>query len=185
MNYFEVFYYLKELLIIAVFFLVIAIVIGILYLLTLQNLLYKVSPQNRTAAPGDVWLLIIPFFNLIYAFILYPKISESVEKEYSTRGLAKQDDFGKSLGLLMPVLSLCAFVPVLGFLAGFANLIIWIIFWSKMVGYKSQLSGVNINQSNFSQNSNQQINIPDICPHCKNPNTKRIRLCEWCGSQIY
>ena len=24
----------------------------------------------------------------------------------------------------------------------------------------------------------------DICPHCKNPNTKRIRLCEWCGNQI-
>ena len=23
-----------------------------------------------------------------------------------------------------------------------------------------------------------------FCPHCKNPNTKRIRLCEWCGEQI-
>lgn len=28
------------------------------------------------------------------------------------------------------------------------------------------------------------INIPDSCPHCKNPNTKKIRLCEWCGNQI-
>jgi hypothetical protein len=27
--------------------------------------------------------------------------------------------------------------------------------------------------------------ISDICPHCKNPNTKRIRLCEWCGYQIH
>jgi uncharacterized membrane protein YhaH (DUF805 family) len=26
--------------------------------------------------------------------------------------------------------------------------------------------------------------IPDVCQHCKNPNTKRIRLCEWCGNQI-
>jgi hypothetical protein len=26
--------------------------------------------------------------------------------------------------------------------------------------------------------------IPEICPHCKNPNTKNIRLCEWCGNQI-
>ena len=26
--------------------------------------------------------------------------------------------------------------------------------------------------------------ILDTCPHCKNPNTKRIRLCEWCGNQI-
>jgi hypothetical protein len=28
------------------------------------------------------------------------------------------------------------------------------------------------------------VNIPDKCPHCKNPNTKKIRLCEWCGNQI-
>lgn len=26
--------------------------------------------------------------------------------------------------------------------------------------------------------------IPDSCPHCKNPNTKKIRLCEWCGNRI-
>lgn len=26
--------------------------------------------------------------------------------------------------------------------------------------------------------------IPEMCPHCKNPNTKKIRLCEWCGNQI-
>ena len=32
--------------------------------------------------------------------------------------------------------------------------------------------------------NNSQVIIPEICPHCKNPNTKRIRLCEWCGNQI-
>ena len=32
--------------------------------------------------------------------------------------------------------------------------------------------------------NNTQVIIPDTCPHCKNPNTKRIRLCEWCGNQI-
>lgn len=32
--------------------------------------------------------------------------------------------------------------------------------------------------------SNQNIEIPDSCTHCKNPNTKKIRLCEWCGNQI-
>lgn len=31
---------------------------------------------------------------------------------------------------------------------------------------------------------NQNTAIPEICPHCKNPNIKQIRLCEWCGSQI-
>ena len=31
---------------------------------------------------------------------------------------------------------------------------------------------------------NEQNTIPDQCPHCKNPNTKKLHLCEWCGSQI-
>lgn len=26
--------------------------------------------------------------------------------------------------------------------------------------------------------------IPDSCPHCKNPNIRKLRVCEWCGSQI-
>ena len=42
--------------------------------------------------------------------------------------------------------------------------------------------------SEFSEKTEQpateNIVILDTCPHCKNPNTKRIRLCEWCGNQI-
>jgi hypothetical protein len=34
------------------------------------------------------------------------------------------------------------------------------------------------------QSIEQSLIIPDSCPHCKNPNTKKIRLCEWCGNQI-
>jgi len=34
------------------------------------------------------------------------------------------------------------------------------------------------------QTATENISIPEICPQCKNPNTKRIRLCEWCGNQI-
>ena len=26
--------------------------------------------------------------------------------------------------------------------------------------------------------------IPDICPLCKNPNTKKLLECEWCGNKI-
>jgi hypothetical protein len=42
------------------------------------------------------------------------------------------------------------------------------------------------NRNNTSQfNTENKIPIPDICPHCKNPNTTRLRSCEWCGNQIY
>ena len=32
--------------------------------------------------------------------------------------------------------------------------------------------------------SSPKLVIPDTCPHCKSPNSKKIRLCEWCGNQI-
>jgi hypothetical protein len=39
---------------------------------------------------------------------------------------------------------------------------------------------IEINQSSASS----EMAFPVICPHCKSPNTKRTRLCEWCGNQI-
>jgi hypothetical protein len=33
-------------------------------------------------------------------------------------------------------------------------------------------------------NNNTENTIPLTCPQCKSPNTKRLRLCEWCGNQI-
>lgn len=28
------------------------------------------------------------------------------------------------------------------------------------------------------------IQTSSVCPHCKNPNSKLVRDCEWCGNQI-
>lgn len=71
---------------------------------------------------------------------------------------------------------------LLGFLFGLIGLLIY-IFARKPIA--EQVIGENNTYSgNFSQTSDQKVIIPDTCPQCKNPNTKRIRLCEWCGGQI-
>ena len=69
-------------------------------------------------------------------------------------------------------------------LLGLIGLIIYLI-------SRKQIATNNINQPmnqdnpiRPEQNISQEITIPDICPHCKNPNGKKIRLCEWCGGQI-
>ncbi len=43
---------------------------------------------------------------------------------------------------------------------------------------------VNNKYNNQNTSTENHIQIPIICPICKNPNTKKIRLCEWCGNQI-
>ena len=40
------------------------------------------------------------------------------------------------------------------------------------------------NQDNSEISTQFKTEIPDTCPNCKNPNTMKIRLCEWCGNQI-
>lgn len=127
---------------IALFMLIIlagAIVVAVFYLLNLQNLLKEITPGNRQVEPGNVWLMFIPLFNIIYPFILYPKITDSVKLEMESRGLNEPGDYGRGIGIAMPVLGLCGIIPFLGFLASIGNLVLFIIFWVKMAGYKTKL----------------------------------------------
>jgi len=43
---------------------------------------------------------------------------------------------------------------------------------------------INKPKETFYKNDDGGLEIPDSCPYCKSPNTKKIRLCEWCGNQI-
>lgn len=115
------------------------IVLAVFYLKTLQDVLKEVSPNNRQVEPGNVWLMFIPVFNVIYPFILYPKICDSVKLEMMERSLEETGDYGRGIGITMPILGICGFIPYLNLLTGIANFILWIIFWSKMNGYKNTL----------------------------------------------
>lgn len=123
----------------AVIFALGMILVFVLFLLNLQNALKEVSEKNREVPPANVWLMFIPLFNIIYPFILYPRICDSIKKEYATRGLEEQGDFGRAIGITMPILGLCGVIPVLGVLAAMANFILLIVFWVKIAGYKDKL----------------------------------------------
>ncbi|MFM7769689.1 MAG: hypothetical protein ACKO8Q_03965, partial [Bacteroidota bacterium] len=118
----------------------VGIAIAVMYLLTLQNLLKQISPENRKVEPSNVWLMLIPIFNWFYPFFLYPNISDSIKNEYLKRGLSADGNFARSIGVAMPVLGLCAFIPVIGAFCSLANFILWIIYWIKMADYKNKLN---------------------------------------------
>jgi len=63
--------------------------------------------------------------------------------------------------------------------------IVFYLFNRKKKSENNTIQSINKDNSiREEQNTNDEIVIPDICPHCKNPNGKKIRLCEWCGNQI-
>jgi hypothetical protein len=120
-------------------FFAVAILVAVFYLLNLQNLLKEIDQKNRLVEPGNVWLMFIPLFNVIYPFILYPKIADSVRNEYQARGIKKAGDFSRGIGVAMPILTLCGYIPIIGGLAGLANFVLFIIFWVKTAEYKNEL----------------------------------------------
>lgn len=119
-------------------FLLIALVVAILYLFNLQNLMKSIKEENREVSPGNVWLMLIPLFSLVYAFILYPKISASVKKELESREMDTEGDGAKNLGLALAITGALSLIPVIGGLAGLANLVIFIMWWVKTAGFKNK-----------------------------------------------
>lgn len=127
-------------LILVSFFLLIGLLImNILHLINLSDTLKEVDYSRRKVPASNVWLMFIPIFNLIYPFILYPKISESLIAEFDNRGLPRDGDFGKSLGITMGVLSLVSIIPFIGYLSLIGYIVILIIYWQKMSRYKQLL----------------------------------------------
>lgn len=73
---------------------------------------------------------------------------------------------------------------IIGFF-GLIGLIIYLIARKPVLIHLNASQKHMPDESTFDyQNKSQDLIIPDFCPHCKNPNTKKIRLCEWCGNQI-
>jgi hypothetical protein len=125
------------------FFMLLIAVIGIgimvLFILTLRKALGKCAPQNRTTSPDSAWLLLIPLFNIVWGFILYPHISESLEREFRQRNLPIEPQPARSLGLALAILQACCLIPFVNMLAGIGALICFIMYWVKISGYSSQL----------------------------------------------
>ena len=120
--------------------LVLPLLPGIFYLLTLQKALNRCDPRNRLMSPGLVWLMAIPFFNLIWHFVVVLNIAGSLSREYKDRGLETETEPGQALGLATCVLSLCTLMPYLGFLTALAALVCWICYWVRVAELSNQLA---------------------------------------------
>jgi hypothetical protein len=117
-----------------------AITASIFYVKNLMDLLKEVDSNNRLVHPGFVWMLYIPFYGaFIYPFMLYPRIAESLRKEFDDRNNPQPGDYGRSLGIVVGILVCCLVIPVLNILAILGVIVVGIIFWVKMTQYKRML----------------------------------------------
>lgn len=128
-----------EILIILVFA-SIMIIPTIFYLITLQTAFSRCSTECRTLSPGQVWLLLIPIFNLIWHFFIVINLSQSLANEFRKRGMVESSNPGKEIGLAMAILSVVSIIPYIGILTGIAALICWIVYWVKIAEFSSKIA---------------------------------------------
>lgn len=122
------------------------------YLSKLQRLLEEVDAKNRLVPPTNVWLMLIPLFNLVYGFIMYPKICDSLRNEFEYRD-APQNGYARNLALALPIVRVSGIL--LGLLSTVAWLVLWIIFWAKITEFKRLLESLPRNTSGNTNLSNR------------------------------
>jgi heme/copper-type cytochrome/quinol oxidase subunit 2 len=131
---------------------IIALTIAILFLLNLSKTLKEVSPHLRQMKPWHVWLHLIPIFGIIWIFVMVSRIADSVAAEYHNRQMpCPEKRPGYAIGLTMAILGIGGFIRnvgkyghinilyLFGLLLTFAYLVVLIIYWVKMAGYKNEL----------------------------------------------
>ena len=80
---------------------VLAIMLGIFCLLNwlIVDAAKAAAPEHRTMKPGLFWLMLIPLFNLFWAFKAMPAVSDSLKATLDAKGQAG-GDAGRFVGLL-------------------------------------------------------------------------------------
>lgn len=126
----------------------------IFYLVTLQNTLAAMAIESRTMSPGQVWLLFVPLFNIVWQFILISRMADSIKNECLRLNIPVGEERPAfSLGLTMTLLYLGSLVlnqgsmfPLLGSVTSLAAIICWVVYWVKINRYKNLIIA---NQDNF------------------------------------
>ncbi len=119
----------------SIVFLLLLLITVIFFLLTLQKTMNAISEENRKMAPSNVWLMLIPIFNIVWQFIMVDKIAQSIGAECVKLNIPTTENKPTyNNGLAWNICSVITFIPLVGALAA---LITWIIYWVKVNDYKN------------------------------------------------
>lgn len=100
----------------------------------------KALPEEyQQMPPGQVWLLLIPCFPIVWNFFVYQRIAKSFQNYFAATGNSRNGDCGEQLGLVYAICVVCTVVPYLGCLALLAALVLLIVLIVKFWGMKAEV----------------------------------------------
>jgi hypothetical protein len=124
--------------------LAIGVAVAALFCYFISRSLEAVPPQYRQQiTPGQVWLLIIPFFGIFWNFIVFQRVPDSFRAYFDATGQPlPNEDYGKQMGLTYAILAAVGLltyfvhIPFLG-LANLVGLVLLIILTVKFNRYRA------------------------------------------------
>jgi hypothetical protein len=108
----------------------------IFFLITLQNTLKIIEPQNRRMQPGNVWLLLIPLFGFVWSFIMVTAIADSCKTQLEQYGIFYEQRPTYNVGIGWAV---CLALSIVVGLFSIISLVMLITYWVKVNDVRKQL----------------------------------------------
>jgi len=122
---------------------VVALLIALAIMAVILYILYtcfeRIPPEHRQMDSWQVFLLLIPCFNIIWNFFVYPRLAESYQSYFRSVGRTDVGDCGQQVGLWYAICSAVSIIPIVNYIAGPASLVLLIIFLVKAASLKGQI----------------------------------------------
>jgi len=113
--------------------------VNIVLIFLLYNDFTHIPRGFRKLEPSLVWLLLIPCFNLVWNFFVFPRMSDSFKAYFDSIGDTSVGNCGRDLGLGYAICSAASMIPFVGCLTGIASLALFIIFLVKANELKNRI----------------------------------------------
>jgi hypothetical protein len=120
--------------------LVLLLVLASSFFAAITRVLRRVSPENRRMEPGQVWLNLIPVFNLVWCTVTVERVAESLRNEFRERGMdGPEERYGRGRGLTALVLVLIVIPPVIAVVTWPLAFGFGVAYWRQLNRYAERL----------------------------------------------
>jgi len=127
--------------------------------------------------PGQVWLNLIPIFNIVWQFITVSRVADSLRNEFYDRGWhERNEDYGRGIGTAYCVLNIISAIPYIGGIFALGALVCFIIYWVKIANYSGQLAartGYHDDYDDYDDDDDRRDDHDDHRDHRDDPRDER------------
>lgn len=122
------------------FVLLAMLAINVLICWFVSGVLRRLPAEHQKMPPGQVWLLLIPCFSIVWNFFVFQRVPESFASYFAAQGRTDVGDCGRGIGLAYAICAACSVIPLVSYLAGPATLILLILNLVKLSELKNKVS---------------------------------------------